>query len=183
MKITIKQILFFTTILALSKNTFLAQVNKTLSFYGLNPSVTIEPFYEKGELDVNILPFVYQRTLTERFDIRLNSIINLGIRNEGNEISHFGFELGLPIFLKRKEDKIEISNGLFIAPIVSLTRNRLEEHNNFGLWVEPGYNLLFDNGFAMTFGFQFGGTYFAYDNGKTNFGSHLGVKIIIGKWL
>lgn len=88
-----------------------------------------------------------------------------------------------PCFSQKKEAISEISKGFFVAPIVSMSRNRIEEHNNLGVWIEPGYNLLFDNEFAMTFGLQVGGTYFAYDNGQTNLGNHFGVKIIIGKWL
>lgn len=160
-----------------------AQEDRTYFFVGVNPSVTIEPFYDKGELDINIFPLVYQSTLTKRLDIRISSILNLGIRNNGNEISHFGIETGLPIFFRQKETKHEISNGFFIAPILSATRNRVEEHNNLGLWVEPGYNLLFDNNFAMTFGLQFGGTYFAYDIGQTQWGNHFGVKVVFGRWL
>ncbi len=179
----IKQVIILTVILAFYKNPLLAQDGKKFNFIGINPSVTVEPFYEKGELDINIFPLVYQRSLTKRFDIRLTSILNLGIRNNGNEISHFGFEAGLPIFFKAKENPKEISKGFFVAPILSLTRNRFEEHNNLGLWIEPGYNLLFDNNFAMTFGLQFGGTYFGYDNGQTKWGNHFGIKIIIGKWL
>jgi hypothetical protein len=35
----------------------------------------------------------------------------------------------------------------------------------------------------MTFGLQIGGTYFAYDHGQSKWGNHIGIKIIIGKWL
>lgn len=79
-----------------------AQNDKHFNFLGINPSVTIEPFYEQGEFDVNILPIVYQRSVTKRFDIRLTSICNLGIRNNGNAISHFGFEAAFPIFLNKR---------------------------------------------------------------------------------
>ena len=153
------------------------------NFIGINPSVTVEPFYNKGELDVNILPFVYQRTITEIADLRFTSVLNLGIRNNGNSISHFGLETALPVFFKKKEDKMELSKGFFIAPVISLTRNRTDNHNNIGTWVEPGYNLLFDNKFAMSFGLQIGGTYFSYDNGTDKWRNHFGVKIIFGKWL
>jgi hypothetical protein len=179
----IKQILIPTIILVIYGNPLKAQDVKRLNFFGINPSVTVEPFYEKGELDINIFPLVFQRTLTKSIDFRLTSILNFGLRNNGNEISHFGFESGLPIFFKPKESKKEISKGFFMAPILSLTRNKIGEHNNLGLWIEPGYNLLFENNFAMTFGLQLGGTYFAYDNGQTKWGNHFGIKIIIGKWL
>ncbi len=177
------QFIILTAILVIYANSLLAQEDRSYNFFGINPSVTVEPFYDKGELDVNIFPLVYQRSLTKRLDIRLTSILNLGIRNSGNKISHFGLETGFPIFFKPKESRTEISNGFFVTPILSLTRNRIEEHNNLGLWIEPGYNLLFDNRIAMTFGLQLGGTYFAYDNGQTKWGNHFGIKIIIGKWL
>jgi hypothetical protein len=158
------------------------QVNR-FHFLGINPSVTIEPFYEKGEFDINIFPLVYQTALTNQFDIRLNTICNLGIRNNGAQISHFGLETAWPIFFKLKDGEHEISKGFFTAPIISLTRNRIEKHSNIGLWFEPGYNLLFDNNFAMSFGLQLGRTFFNYDEGNNKWGPHFGIKIIIGKWM
>lgn len=183
MKRIVKQIILLTVTLVIYENQILAQEDKRFKFIGINPSVTVEPFYDKGELDVNIFPLLYQSALTKRIDIRLTSILNLGIRNDGNEISHFGFETAFPLFFRTKETKNEISKGFYIAPILSMTRNRVEDHNNLGLWIEPGFNLLFENNFAMTFGLQLGGTYFAYDNGQTKWGNHFGIKIIIGKWL
>jgi len=153
------------------------------NFIGINPSVTVEPYYHKGEMDINVFPLVYQRPLTRRLDVRLNTIANLGIRNNGSEVSHFGLETAFPFFIIRKEEKKECSKGFFAAPVVSLTRNRLEEHNNVGLWVEPGYHLLFDNRLALSFGLQVGTTYFAYDAGGTKWGNHFGVKVIFGRWI
>lgn len=160
-----------------------AQHDNRFHFLGINPSVTIEPFYEKGEFDINIFPLVYQTALTKRLDMRLNTICNLGIRNNGTKISHFGLETAWPIFFKRKEEQYGISKGFFAAPIISLTRNSIEKHSNIGLWFEPGYNLLFDNNFAMTFGLQLGRTFFNYDEGNNKWGPHFGIKIIIGKWM
>jgi hypothetical protein len=179
----IKQIIVLTIILVNLNSQLKAQNGSKAHFIGLNPSLTVEPFYEKGEMDINIIPIVYQRSLTNRVDLRITSICNFGIRNNGNEISHFGLETAFPIFLKQKEDKKQSSKGFFVAPILSLTRNRMEKHNNGGLWIEPGYNLLFDNKIAMSFGLQIGGTYFSYDNGQTNWKNHFGVKIIFGKWI
>jgi len=160
-----------------------AQSEHSPVFLGINPSVTIEPFYQKGELDINVLPLVFQKPLNRFFDIRINSICNLGIRQSGNQVSHFGIEAALPIFFKSKKSKGECSMGFFAAPVLSATRNRMEKHNNLGLWLEPGYHLLFDNKLAMSFGLQMGATYFSYDNRQTKWGQHFGVKIILGKWL
>ncbi len=178
----IRQIIFS----LLSIGAFLSEINAQTEsvphFFGINPSVTVESFYEKGEFDVNVFPFVYQRPITDRMDLRFTTILNLGVRNSGNEISHFGIETAIPIFLKKKESKTDFSKGFFIAPILSFTRNSIEETNNLGIWIEPGYNLLFDNKFAMSFGLQLGGTYFIYDTGENKWGNHFGVKIIFGRW-
>lgn len=160
-----------------------AQSERRLFFAGITPSITVEPFYQKGELDLNIFPIVYQRTISNRFDLRLTTILNLGVRNNGNEISHLGIETAIPFFIKKKESKYECSNGLFASPVVSLTRNRMEQHNNLGFWLEPGYNLLFENKFAISFGLQIGTTYFKYDTGETKWRNHFGVKIVFGRWI
>ncbi|ADR21093.1 hypothetical protein MATR_12770 [Marivirga tractuosa] len=182
MKKIVVLVLILTAAVGLCRNPLLAQEEKRFTFIGINPSVTVEPFYEEGEFDINIFPVVYQRSLAKRFDIRLTPLLNLGIRNTGNKISQYGFEAALPIFFKPKENKNDISKGFFVAPILSVTRNRIEQ-NNIGLWIEPGYNLLFEDKFAMTFGLQLGGTNFTDDDGETKWGNHFGIKIIIGKWL
>jgi hypothetical protein len=160
-----------------------AQRESPAHFIGINPSITVEPFYSRGELDINIFPLTYQRTLGKRTDIRATAILNLGIRNGKNALSHFGLETAMPVFLKKKMNESAPSSGFFISPVLSWTRNRMAAHHNSGIWLEPGYHLLFDNRFAMSFGLQIGGTYFRYDNGSNRWGSHFGVKIILGKWL
>jgi hypothetical protein len=159
------------------------QSENRLHFIGITPSITVEPYYNSGELDINILPLVYQRTINERIDLRATSILNYGIREGNDKISHFGLETAVPFFFKRKEDKSNLSKGFYLAPVFSFTRNKEAEHSNIGLWIEPGYNLLFDNEFAMSFGLQLGGTYFNYDNQTNTWGNHFGFKIIFGKWI
>jgi hypothetical protein len=82
MKSKIKRLLMILAISMFFSNVLLAQENKHFNFIGINPSVTVEPFYEKGELDFNILPIVYQRLATKLVDIRLTSILNLGIQHK-----------------------------------------------------------------------------------------------------
>ncbi|MGA0555242.1 hypothetical protein ACO2Q8_01215 [Larkinella sp. VNQ87] len=156
---------------------------KSATMLGLNPSVTVEPFYEKGELDVNILPLVFQKTLTHRFDLRLISVVNLGIRKAGNQISHLGLEAALPIYLTRKPTRSEPTKGFYLAPGLAFTRNRLEAHSNSSLFLEPGYQLLVGPRTSLSFGLQFGRTHFAYDNDTQKWDGHFGFKLIIGRWL
>lgn len=159
-----------------------AQEQKAVFFIGVNPSVTVEPFYEKGEFDVNVFPLVYQKSLSKRLDFRLSSILNLGVRNAGNEISHLGLEMAFPLFFRAKETRNLPSKGFFVAPSASFTRNRLEAHSNVGFWLEPGYNLLIDDRYGLSFGVQLGTTHFNHDEKPDEWGPHFGVKIIFGRW-
>jgi len=182
MKTKLRTVILLVFVYLFSINCISAQRKSSVNFIGLNPSITYEPFYEKGELDINVFPLVYQTPLSKRIDIRVSSIVNYGIRNTNNSFSHLGFQTALPIFFKLKEEKNLPSGGLFIAPGFGVTRNLIEKHSNVGLWVEPGYNLLFDDNFAISFSAQFGATHFWYDNGDTKWGNHFGIKIIIGMW-
>ena len=156
---------------------------KPASLLGFNPSITVEPFYDAGELDINIFPLVYLRTLSQRSDIRFTTILNLGIREEGNAISHIGFETALPIYFLKKENKAIHSKGFFIAPVLSLARNILDEHNNVGLWIEPGYLLKASENFSLNLAVQVGTTYFNYDDAEDSWKGHIGLKIVLGWWL
>jgi len=175
-----KPTLLLLTVLTI--NSVFGQDGKRLNFFGINPSVTVEPYYNSGELDINVLPIVYQRSFTNRLDVRLTSILNYGIRNGNDRFSHFGIEFGTPIFFKKKEDRLELSKGFFVVPILSLTRNNEANHTNIGTWIEPGYNFLFENEFALSLGLQIGGTYFYNDSSANTWGNHFGIKVIFGKW-
>jgi hypothetical protein len=159
-----------------------AQEYSISHFLGLNPSVTVEPFYEKGEFDVNILPIVYQKHFSKRFDFRVSSTVNYGIRKSSNSITHIGGQLAFPVYFKKSEDNENPNNGFFVAPGMGFTRNREEHHTNIGFWLEPGYNLLFSEDWIISFGMQFGATYFNYDSLEDLWGNHFGVKIFFGKW-
>ena len=159
-----------------------AQGEKTASFWGITPSITVEPFYEKGELDINIFPIVFQKTITSRVDLRVASIVNYGIRNENSKLSHVGGQVSFPIHFSKKEEKSMPSKGFYAAPGIGSTRNLIEKHSNFGLWIEPGYFLQISPKYSISFGAQFGATHFWYDDGETKWGNHFGIKIIIGRW-
>lgn len=160
-----------------------AQDSKIGCFIGLNPGVTVEPDYAKGEMDVSIVPLVYQRPVTNRLHLRLISVVNYGVRNTGNQLSQIGMDTALPVFLGSGKNSYEPPKGFYVAPVISLTRNRMDGHNALGLWTEAGYHFLFKSKVAIMFGLQFGATHFAYDDDQTKWGSHFGVEFIIGRWL
>ena len=79
-------------IIFLSNNS-LAQENESPSqFLGIRPYVTVEPFYKKNELDINLLPAIYQINIGKSVGLRFASLLNLGIRNDETSISNIGFQ-------------------------------------------------------------------------------------------
>ena len=142
-------------------------------FLGFSPRITVEPYYESGEFDINILPLVVQKSITNKFNFRATSILNYGFREDGNNITHFGVELGFPFFFYKQ---------LYVSPIISITRNNSESHTNIVNAIEPGYHFRFENNFSLFTGIQFGNTYFIYDDIENEWKSHFGINIILGKW-
>lgn len=157
--------------------------DETATFWGLNPSITVEPFYAKGEMDINILPIIFQKTITENLDIRVSSILNYGVRQSANKISHLGAQVLFPYYFSSKTELTKPSSGLYLAPVLGITRNILEKHNNIGLHLEPGYNIMITEDWSISFGIQLGVTYFMYDADSNKLRSHFGIKITIGKWI
>jgi hypothetical protein len=160
----------------------LAQEKSVPLFVGLNPSVTVEPFYAKGEFDVGIFPLVIQRPLGLRWDVRASTILNLGVRNNGNGISHYGLELAFPFFFSAKPDRFTNSNGFYASPILSLTQNRMADHTNTGTWLEAGYFFPVTMKWGISVGLQAGVTHFNYSTEEPDWKSHFGVKAIVGRW-
>lgn len=159
-----------------------SQEKATAHFLGIAPAITVEPYYNKGELDINVFPVVYQLSIATRIDCRLSPILNLGIRNGKDVLSHVGLEIATPLFLKKKEEKIYPSKGFYLAPVLSFTRNNSALHYNLGTWIEPGYLLSISKRWSISFGLQVGGTYFIRDSGIKEWGNHFGFKIVIGRW-
>jgi hypothetical protein len=150
-------------------------------FLGLRPEITVEPFYEKGEFDVNIFPLIIQKPISEKMALQFSGILNVGVRTDDTMLSHYGLRLSLPIFPFLKDSE-KPQQGLYVAPGMGFSRNRGEKHSNFGFWLEPGYQLQIDKEWAMIFGLQLGATHFSYDSGEKKWDEHFGLKVTFGKW-
>lgn len=155
---------------------------KSIHLWGFNPSITVEPYYRKGDFDINILPIVYQTSFSKRVDFRINPILNLGIRQDFNEFSHIGFEMATPIYIFKKEKRYLPSKGFFVAPVFSLTNTPSQSKMNYGYRGEVGYHFLINKKLGFSVGFQYGKTQFVYRLGENETTNHFGFKIIFGKW-
>ena len=62
-------------------------------FMGIQPNITIEKIYSKGELDINVTPFVLQLPLGEKLDFRFTTTSNYHFGGQVQEISDLGFHV------------------------------------------------------------------------------------------
>jgi hypothetical protein len=150
---------------------------------GVNPSFTVEKYYNEGELDINIFPLTIQVSLSKRIDLRFITLLNIGIRNDASGFSQMGIESALPIFFKAKDDLFIHSSGFYAAPVISLSKSKIDDNVHFGLWAEPGYQFGIGERFSMVCGIQAGTTYIYYDSGEASWNSHFGLKVILGWWM
>lgn len=159
---------------------FVEAQDKVSQYLGIRPYFTVEPYYEEGEFDINVFPLVYQNNISRLMSIRLASIFNYTIRKEGQNISHVGLQAAFPFYLKKRELRNDNAKGLYLAPVISLTRNLEEAHTNTGVYLEPGYHVEFSDLFSMVFGLELGATYFDYDDAREDgWDKHFGVSIIL----
>jgi hypothetical protein len=161
----------------------LAQTSRP-HFVGFQPAMTIEPFYEEGEFDINLIPLVVQVPVNKQVDIRVVSLANYHFGGVRQEFSDIGLQVLTPIYFKAKENTFDKSSGFYIAPVVGYGRNQINSHTTIVLAAEPGYLFKADNRFTLSVGLQYGRTYFNYDKGGELWREHLGLgKVNIGWWL
>lgn len=161
----------------------LISVSQNSLFIGINPSVTKEKFYPKGAFDVNILPLTFETTVIQNLDARLILMMNYGFRSTASALISTGAELSLPYYIHRGGFDDGIPKGFYVGPGFAYTRNIHYSNNSFTAFVEPGYSFVWDDGFSLIIGLQYGQTYFRYDDGSRGQTQHFGVKVILGWWL
>ncbi len=158
--------------------------NKRAVFIGFQPAITVEPEYEKNEFDLNIVPIVFQSSISKRVDYRLVSIVNYHFSPSSNEFSDLGLEIGFPFFFKAKEELLKPTSGFFASPVLQFVRNVRNDHYTMIFAIEPGYFFELDSRFAFSLQLQFGGSYFIYDSEVSNeWKTHFGFKGNLVFWI
>lgn len=152
-------------------------------FIGLQPGYTNEPFYEKNELDINVIPFTFQIPISKRFDFRTTTIGNYHIGGDENGFSDLGLQFVWPFYFKKKEKTRTLSKGFYMGPMLGWGRNLINDHYTTILAIEPGFQFPTKKSFSLSLGLQFGGSYFNYDNQPNIWRNHFGFKINIGFWV
>lgn len=150
-------------------------------FLGICPAITAERYYEKGDIDINLLPFVYQQVLKGRTYLRLHTLMNYGIRSEKNYIILAGAEASLPVAL-RKQHTTGPLKGFFAGPVIGTGRAFRGKFTTAGVWAESGYAWLLPQNWGLQLCLQSGATLFFYDKSGKVVRNHFGIKFIAGKW-
>ena len=179
--VVMKRFLFISLFLFAGTTISFAQSNFR-AFLGIQPSITIEPFYEDGELDVNILPIVLEFPIGNRVDFRILPLMNYHFGGEEQGLSDVGFFTVLPIFFKSQEES-RYPFGFYAGPVLGLGRNLINDHYTTTLAVEPGYFFETKKRFSISLGLQLGSSFFAYDAKPNKWVFHWGPKVSFGFWL
>lgn len=177
-----KQLFFLVAVALIISSQSFGQSNTPI-FVGIQPNVTVEPFYEKGELDIDILPLVFEASLGLRTDLRISPIVNYHIGGQTDGISDLSVFTVLPIFFKKKEIRSDRPYGFYAGPVLGFGRNLINNHFTSTLAVEPGYMFEAEKRFTIALGLQAGGSYFSYDNQPDKWVSHWGPKVSLGYWI
>jgi hypothetical protein len=150
---------------------------------GVQPGITVEPFYEEGELDINVFPLLVETPIGSRINIKLSPIVNYHIGGEKNGFSDIGIFTVFPVFFNERDKREDRPYGIYIGPVLGFGRNLINEHFTTTLAIEPGYMFESKRRFSLSLGIQFGASYFSYDAKPNKWVFHWGPKITFGFWL
>lgn len=153
------------------------------AFAGLQPAITVEPFYEDGELDINVFPIIFESRIGQRTNIRFVPIVNYHIGGTENGLSDLSLFTVIPVFLNKAESLSDKTFGFYMGPVLGFGRNILNDHYTLTLAMEPGYMFEAEKSFTITLGLQLGGSYFNYDAKPNKWVFHWGPKVTFGFWL
>ena len=152
------------------------------TFLGVQPAVTIEPFYEDGELDVNVFPIVAEWPISSRMNFRFLPLLNYHFGGSEQGVSDIGFYTVFPVFFKNQKES-RFPYGFYAGPVLGLGRNLINEHYTTTFAVEPGYFFEAKKRFTISLGLQLGSSFFAYDSHPNKWVLHWGPKVSFGFWL
>ncbi|TXB64685.1 hypothetical protein FRY74_09545 [Vicingus serpentipes] len=177
-----KKIIFITILALITYGQCFSQSNTPI-FIGFQPNITVEPFYDKGEFDLDIAPVVFEASVGLRTNIKISPIVNYHFGGTTNGVSDIGVFSVLPIFIKSKEAKNERPYGFYLGPVIGFGRNLINSHYTTTLSIEPGYMFETKNRFTISMGLQLGGSYFSYDKEPNKWVIHWGPKFSFGFWI
>lgn len=135
--------------------------------------------YGKGEFDFNVLHGYAETNPEGVVGIRLNSYLNLSIRDEEPvKVKNGGVGISLPIYPYRSDFEKKFTHHFYIAPgfMFLISLKDWDPQGELSLFGEPGYSLRFSNGTGLNFGVQAGKT-LDFNLDRTGWSNFLAIRI------
>ncbi len=146
---------------------------------GLEPAMTVEPFYEDNEFDLNLVPLVIHQRGAESLKTRLILQANYHFADEAG-FNNVGLEVARPAYIFEEGSFA----GAYTTPIVSLGLNILDDQLKSTMGGEIGYSFDTETNWRFNVALQVGATFFGEnDTGPSEWKNHFGIKFHFGKWI
>lgn len=172
---------FYLLLLCITSNFAYSQnFLEKLNYFGVLPSVLSEPYDTINALDVNCVPFVFERRTINKLGIQIRPMINYRVYNKQNGVSHIGGTIMVNKYLtnlfKKENCRFIPSLGVYFT----YTYNQLDRINTLILGVEPGILFKLSNTISINLGLQPGIDYFPDDYSRKYTGAKNGIKSHFG---
>lgn len=148
-------------------------------FLGIEPQFNQEDWYEKDELNSNILPLVYEKPLGEHFGLRARSHVFLHTGGaDGTAISIVGLGAAWQWYLSPLSERG--LQGLNIGPAAIFSYDFLDSITHTTLALETGYAFPIGDVWSLNVAVQFGRSFFSGDSHPD--AGHFGLYVNFGRW-
>lgn len=141
--------------------------------FAIQPAITAEPGDDQG-LQVNVLPFLFEKPLGDQYSLRLRSILNARFNRGPAAITGAGAGVILPFYRDPREAG-KPYQGAYLGPVADLTWD--QGALTATLAAETGYAFFFDP-VTVNLGFQAGATHLR----QNQIVPHNGVMVSVGVW-
>jgi len=150
-------------------------------FLGLQPGFFVEPWFNSGEFDVNLLPLVLETAITDNLGLRIRSSLfyRAGNPNADLKLDVIGGSVGLFYYLNPRSKVIQY-NGFFIGPFFGYSKWLIDNYSSITIAVESGYSFVVKQNVSLNLSGQIGVSHF-FEKEDTD--SHFGIFVNIGYWL
>ncbi len=149
-------------------------------YAGIEPRFGQESWYEEGEMDINVAPFVFEWAVANKLGVRARSSVFLHSGGEeSGKISLTGGGLGFFYYFREKADEHQYG-GLFIGPWNELNYDHLQNFRHYTLAMEAGYSFDLGKNWSLNASGQYGRSFFISD--ETTDDEHFGIYVNFGFW-
>lgn len=158
-----------------------------ISFLGLSVSHYRDTTFAKGNFDIGILPFEIRTESEHNFlEVSQKLALMYGIRkDEKNYLSSIMYETAFNIFFKERDEYFE---GFYVAPhfqiyIMNTFRDIWNTQLRFRLGVQPGYQILINETYALSAGIHGGAMLYPKLDGPARaWKPYFGINLVFGSY-